>query len=62
MKSDEMEVTGEAVVEEVIDDLKVSFEDLEDSESNDANYYKLLLLNPRLDDAAVKIKEQSIYK
>jgi hypothetical protein len=60
-KTDMDIVTGD-VVEEQPDELKIAFDTLEEKNSNDPNDYKILLLNERMDDAAVKIKEQCIYK
>ena len=54
--------TGDVVVEEQPDELKIAFDTLEENNSSDPNDYKILLLNERMDDAAVKIKEQCIYK
>lgn len=58
----EMEVVSTEDLEVEIDDLKVAFELLEEKTSDSPKDYQDLLLNPRMDDAAVKIKEQCIYK
>jgi len=46
------------------DPLRIQFEDLENAEnvSNKLSDYLLLLENERIDDIALKIKEQSIYR
>ena len=56
----EVVVSDEPEVE--IDELKVALELLEEKISDSPADYQQLLLNPRMDDAAVKIKEQCIYK
>jgi hypothetical protein len=58
----EMDVVSTEDLEVEIDELKVSFELLEEKTSDSPKDYQDLLLNPRMDDAAVKIKEQCIYK
>jgi hypothetical protein len=58
----EMEVVSTEDLEVEIDELKVAFELLEEKTSDSPKDYQDLLLNPRMDDAAVKIKEQCIYK
>lgn len=58
----EMEVVSTEDLEVEIDELKVAFELLEEKTSDSSKDYQDLLLNPRMDDAAVKIKEQCIYK
>lgn len=60
-KESEMEVVVAEEVE-VIDELKATFELLEEKISDSPKDYQDLLLNPRMDDVAVKIKEQCIYK
>jgi hypothetical protein len=58
----EMDVVSTEDLEVEIDELKVAFELLEEKTSDSPKDYQDLLLNPRMDDAAVKIKEQCIYK
>ena len=68
MSSENKEETAMEVVvaveeqEAEIDELRVAFELLEEKTSDSPADYQGLLLNPRMDDAAVKIKEQCIYK
>ena len=57
-----MEVVVPDEPEAEIDELKIAFELLEEKISHSPSDYQELLLNPRMDDAAVKIKEQCIYK
>ena len=57
-----MEVVVAEEPEVEIDELKVAFELLEEKTSDSPADYQELLLNPRMDDAAVKIKVQCIYK
>ena len=61
-KDSEMEVVPSEEPEVEIDVFKVSYELLEEKMSNIPKDYQEMLLNPRMDDAAVKIKEQCIYK
>jgi hypothetical protein len=58
----EMDVVSTEDLEVEIDELKVAFEQLEEKTSDSPKDYQDLLLNPRMDDAAIKIKEQCIYK
>jgi hypothetical protein len=58
---DAMEVVpGEEPVE--VDELKEAFDSLEESIAPDAKGYDKILASPRMDDVAIKIKEQCIYK
>ena len=54
----------EVEVEEVVDEFVASFESLENSDLLAAKVedYVELLKNPRVDEQAVKVKEQCIYK
>lgn len=61
-KDNEMEVVPSEEPEVEIDEFKVSYELLEEKMSDNPKDYQEMLLNPRMDDAAVKIKEQCIYK
>ena len=56
-----MEVVSEEA-EVQIDELRSAFELLEEKISDVPSDYQELLLSPRMDDVAVKIKEQCIYK
>jgi hypothetical protein len=61
----EMEVESVLVEEgEEVDEYQLKFEDLEEMELNTAKIpqYIELLSSPRVDDKAVKIKEQCIYR
>jgi len=59
-----MEVVETSVEEIEVDEYKTSFEALESSTDLETKItdYQALLLNPRIDDKAVKIKEQCIYR
>lgn len=61
-KEAEMEVVVPEETEIEIDELRSAFELLEEKISDSPKDYQDLLLNPRMDDIAVKIKEQCIYK
>ena len=61
-KEADMEVVASEEPEIEIDELSSAFELLEEKVSQTPKDYQDLLLNPRMDDAAVKIKEQCIYK
>lgn len=61
-KEADMEVVAPEEAEIEIDELRSAFELLEEKISHTPKDYQDLLLNPRMDDAAVKIKEQCIYK
>lgn len=58
----EMEIVVAEENENEIDEYKTAFELLEENVSDNANDFKLMLLNARMDEVAVKIKEQCIYK
>jgi hypothetical protein len=62
----EMEVESVLIEEEgeEVDEYQLKFESLEEMELNAAKIpqYIELLTNPRVDDKAVKIKEQCIYR
>ena len=62
IKDSEMEVVPSEEPEVEIDEFKVSYELLEEKMLDNPNDYQQMLLNPRMDDAAVKIKELCIYK
>ncbi len=60
------EIALDGTVDDTEDDFQRGFEEL-DNNSHSTNPQKLadfliLLQNPRLDDAAIKIKEQCIYR
>lgn len=60
-----MEVQPEAStenVELVVDEYAAAFEQLEEDESKSIVAFKALLQNERVDDKAIKIKEQCIYR
>ena len=61
-KEADMEVVASEEPEIEIDELSSAFDLLEEKVSQTPKDYQDLLLNPRMDDAAVKIKEQCIYK
>lgn len=54
-----MEIVDE---EAVLDEYVIAFEELEESPSATAGAYQIFLQNPRIDETALKIKEQCIYK
>ena len=66
MSSEHKELEMEVIVSEDaeidIDELRSAFDLLEENISDSPKDYQELLLNPRMDDVAVKIKEQCIYK
>jgi hypothetical protein len=45
-----------------VDELKEAFDLLEENTQPNAKEYEAILASPRMDDVAVKIKEQCIYK
>jgi hypothetical protein len=63
-KENQMDIVVEEEAVEEVDDFKLAFENLEISESLESKIfdYQELLKNPRIDESAVKIKEQCIYR
>jgi hypothetical protein len=55
-------VVEEVAVAEEVDEFKAAFDLLEENISDSPKDFQDMLLNPRMDEAAVKIKEQCIYK
>ena len=47
---------------EIEDEYNTAYELLEESNSNSISDYQALLSNSRIDDKAIKIKEQCIYR
>lgn len=66
MKESSMEV-DEPVVEAILDEFQIAYDEIEEKESelprdSIINKYLELLKNDRLDESAVKIKENILYK
>ncbi len=59
------EIALDGSVDDTEDDFQRGFEELDNSHSTNQQKladFLILLQNPRLDDAAIKIKEQCIYR